>query len=205
MKRARLARAAGPALALAVALASPAACDSGVPASSGVEGPLRVAGGQHLPGALPGSPPVEAGAEGAAPAGPGVTLVEATSRLIAPGEGGKGFSGRTTPDARALALAFADLDAGHWLVPVGGPDPAAGGELTWQVNCDFGQDIPPGPHTLRFVAVDERGVAGAARDLSVCVSAGTPGDLSACDPAAEPPAAVLSLEWDRNADLDLEV
>jgi hypothetical protein len=161
-------------LALALALALPAACDSGVPASSGVEGPLQVAGGQHLPGGLPGSPPVEE-AGGAAP-GPGVTLIEATSRLIFPGEGGKGFSGRTTPEARSLALGFADLGGGHWVVPVGGPDPAAGGELTWQVSCDFGQGIPPGPHTLRFVALDEQGVAGAARDLAVCVSSGVVGD-----------------------------
>ncbi len=186
-----------PWLALALALA----CSSGVPADAGLDEPVSVRGGQFLEGALPGAPADAAGA----PAGPGVTLVEATSRLVFPGEGDKAFAGRTTPEARSLALAFADLGTGHWVVPVGGPDPQANGELTWQVRCDFGAAIPPGPHTLRFVAIDDRGVAGAARDLAVCVTSGSPDDLSACDPAAPVPAARLSLEWDRDVDLDLEV
>lgn len=193
-----------------LALALPAACSSGVPADAGFKEPLLVHDAQFLSGALPGSAPIDGGsaapsAGGEAPAGPAVTLVEATSRVVFPGEGGKVFSGRASPDARSIALALTDLGTGYWVAPVGGPDPQAGGELTWQIGCDFAERLPPGPHTLRFVAIDDRGVAGAWRDLALCVTSGAPDDLSACDPAAAPPPAVLSLEWDRDVDLDLEV
>jgi hypothetical protein len=184
---------------LVLALLACAAACSGEKSPSGIEEPLRVRGGAFKEGALPGSPP-----DGAA-AAPGVTSFEAASTVIRPGQSGKSLLGRTSPDAVAVGLRFADLGTGYWVLPVDAPDPTNNGELGWEARSDFGANLPPGLHPLRVVAIDAQGRAGTQRELSVCASPSVPDNLAACDPKAAPPAAVISLSWDTHVDLDLVV
>ncbi|MBX3225865.1 MAG: hypothetical protein KIT84_30190 [Labilithrix sp.] len=175
------------------ALALLIAC-SGVEARSGLDEPLQVRGGSFKSGALPG------GAER-----PEVTAIESASLVLRPGQTEKAVLGRTSTDAAAVAVRFADLGTGYWVIPVGGPDPSNGGELEWAVSLSFGPDVPPGPHELLVVAIDAAGNAGAQRGLPTCVASAIPDNDVACDPNAKLPAAVVSLTWDTPADLDLVV
>jgi hypothetical protein len=180
---------------LALALALVLGACSGVEARSGLTEPLRVQNASFKEGHLPGNP----GAR------PEVTAVETASTVVHPRQSGKALSGRTSPDAVAVAIAFSDLGSGYWVFPVGGADPANGGELDWSATLDFGENIPAGKHDLAFVGIDAAGHAGAVRVLSVCVAGATPDNLAACDPSVKPPALVVSLTWDTVADLDLVV
>lgn len=141
------------------------------------------------------------------PAGglPTVTALETASTVVRPSEAGKALSGRTSPDAFAVAVRLADVGSGYWVFPVGGPDPQNNGELTWQTTADFGANVPVGPHVLRVVAVDANGAAGSPRDLTVCMTPPIPDNLNACDEKILPPSAILSLSWDAPADVDLVV
>ena len=179
------------ALWLAIVLA---AC-SGVRSESALGEPLRVRSASFKEGALPGTP----GAR------PEVTSIETASNVVRPGQTDKSISGRTSTDAVAVAVAFADIGTGYWVFPVGGPDPANGGEFEWSAPVEFGTEIPPGPHELRVVAIDGAGHAGTQRTLSLCVASSTPDNLAACDKAAKLPTAAVSLTWDAPADLDLVV
>ena len=172
---------------------------SGESGTLGLDEPVRVRGGAFKTGPLPGTAP------GLGQARPEVTAYESASTVVRPGQSGKVLSGRTTPEAVAVAIAFGDLGGGHWVLPVGGADPLNAGELGWQAECDFGPKVPAGIHPLRVVAIDAEGRAGSQRDLSVCVTGPVADNLNACDPARNPPAATISLSWDVGADLDLVV
>jgi hypothetical protein len=176
---------------LAIALA---AC-SGVEARAGLGEPLRIPQAAFKEGALPSTP----GAK------PEVTAIETASTLVRSRQSGKSIGGRTSPEAVAVAIAFADLGTGYWVFPVGGPDPANGGELEWNATVDFGANLPIGKHDLAVVAIDGAGHPGALRTLGVCVPSETPDNLAACDPTAKLPATVISLTWDSPVDLDLVV
>jgi len=178
------------------------ACGSGTKSETGLGEPLRVRNGTFREGALPGLPPVPPGAPDVPPV---VTSFESASTTVRLGQADKALLGRASPDAVAVALRFADLGSGYWVLPVDAPDPGNNGELVWQASTDFGGDLPPGLHPLRVVAIDASGRAGAQRELTVCVTPRAPDNLNACDATLRPPAAVLSLAWDTPADVDLVV
>jgi hypothetical protein len=192
---------------LAVACCAPLACSGGEPASSSasVEEPIRVEGAQFIAGALPGLPEPPASADAGAAVVPTVTDVQVQTNAIAPGLQGLDFGGHASPSAQTVAVRFADLGTGYWVVPVGVPDPSANNALTWQFTADFGHDIPPGPHALFFAAVDATGASGSQSSIPFCVDTPVPDNLNACSPKIAPPAAVLSLTWNTAVDLDLIV
>lgn len=182
-----------PHLALAAVLL--VACGDLQPA--GIEEPLTVAGAAFRPGDLPGSPP-----DTSSGTGPQVTAIELVNGVIHQGQRGRLITGRTSGDAHAVALRFAELGTGYWVKPVGGPEPSIPGELVFELTADFGE-IEPGTKSLRFVALDGEGEPGAQRDLPVCVASDVPDNLNACDATQRPPAVIISLVWDTDADLDL--
>jgi hypothetical protein len=192
---------------LAVTTAAAACTGSQVAGNAGVGEPLVVESGQFFAGTLPGSPPLGSSDEGgtAPPRGAQVIDVNAANRVIRPGEMGMTISGHTTTDAQTVAVRFAGLGSGYWVVPVGGPDPTDNGLLTWSVTADFARDLPAGTQSLLFAAIDGKGASGVQQELPVCVDTPVPDNLNACDPTRAPPAAVLSLAWDTPVDLDLVV
>lgn len=166
----------------------------------GLDEPLRVQGAVFKEGALPGAPPDASGAPG-----PQVTTLESVNNVLRPRQAGKRVGGRTSTDGRAVGVRFEGLGSGYWQFGVDSPDPTAGGELTWEAAFDLGHGVPPGLHRLLFAAIDDGGQAGPQRALNVCVTPPYPDNLNACDPTIEPPAAILSLTWDADVDLDLVV
>lgn len=184
---------------LAITALCVAGC-SGDPQRVGVTEPFTVRNGAFKEGALPGAPPSDAGA-----VEPAITALESAGALVSTAQAGKVYLGRATAQTWSVGVRLDDAGTGWWSVPVGGADPSFGGELTWQFTADFGGDITPGLHRLRFVAIDGAGHAGSQRDLRVCVLPPVPDNLHACDPTIAPPAAVVSLSWDTDADLDLIV
>lgn len=172
----------------------------------GLDEPLRVAGGTFKPGELPGEPPLAKDAPPEAPRKePRVTLIESANNVIAPGQASKTLIGRTDEEAVAIGIRFQDLGTGYWVLPTGSLEPAVPGERVWSLSMEVDEAVPPGLHDLLLVAQDEAGTAGTQSAITVCVVPEIPDNLNACDPTIEPPFAVLSLEWDNAADLDLGV
>jgi hypothetical protein len=88
---------------------------------------------------------------------------------------------------------------------VGIPSPVDNNEPTWDATVDFARDIPAGKHVLGVAPIDDRGNDGAQGEQDLCIASRVPDNLNACDPTIAPPDAVISLEWDDDVDLDLEV
>jgi hypothetical protein len=190
--------------ALTFACASLASCGGEqVSSTAALEEPIRVEGAQFIAGPLPGLPEPAASVDAGPPATPTVPDVQVQTDRVAPGTQGLDFGGHASPTAQTVAVRFADLGTGYWVVPVGVPDPSANNFLTWQFTADFGHDIPPGPHALLFAAVDADGASGTQSSFPFCVDTPVPDNFNACSPKVAPPAAVLSLSWNTAVDLDL--
>lgn len=178
---------------LGVAFAGACAC-SAQEASVALDEPIRIRDGQFIVGALPENT-----------GGPAVTIIQAQNPVILPGQAGKLLTGRARDTASSIAVRFSDLGTGYWVFVLDGSDPQYPRELTWSATSDFARGVPPGPRTLRAVAIDERGAAGPPAELTMCFSSTLPDGLHACDPSRPLPDVVISLAWDTDADLDLVV
>ena len=125
--------------------------------------------------------------------------------VIIPGSPLLKVRGRVTDDAYAVGFRIAELGTGYWLKPAGAPDPAVPGELTFEFVFSASPDIEPGNHTLVAAAFDKNGRAGPEYEVPVCVASDLPDNDNACDPSNEPPAAIVSLTWHADADVDLSI
>jgi hypothetical protein len=184
--------------------------EDGVPYLDGLGEPVTVAGGTFVPGPLPGTPPVDGGVvvDAGADAGPAdlsISQLISANELAIPGAAGKSFSGLASADAVAIGVRFPDLGTGYWVVPTGSPDPMYPGQAAWSLNASFLPTDPTGFHDLRFVAIDQFGNAGMASDTPICVASRIPDNYNSCDPTIAPPDAVITVEWDTDLDLDLQV
>ena len=185
--------------ALMLALCALCALCACADADSGVNQPFRVRAAQFIPGALPGVP-----ADEDPQAEPHITALETANLSVFQGQGGKAFSGRAQASASSVAVQLEGAGAGYWVVPTGAPDTATG-ELTYSFSVDFDGSIAPGRHVLNVVAIDDQGTGGAWLPLELCMMGRVPDNGSACSADKQPPRAVISLQWDSNADLDLQV
>lgn len=170
--------------------------------SSGLDEPIRVLGGQFFEGELPGSPPLTS--QGATPETPTVTSVDGASGVVRRGDD-RSLRGRVSGDAHAVAVRFANLGTGYWVVPVGSPDAAFPGEFSFHMSAELSRSLPPGSHDLLFAAIGEGERSGTQRRVGLCVPQPFPDNLNACDPRREPPNLVVTLAWDVDADVDLQV
>jgi hypothetical protein len=175
----------------------------------GVGEAFRVRDAQFVRAELPGDEPKDMPAPAPPDAGsdedpPRITALETFNLDVLQGQGAKAFRGRASDSASAVGLALDGVSTGYWVLPVGAPDPVTN-ELTWEASTDFDISIEPGRHALRVVAIDARGGAGTQLELQVCVRGRVVDNGSACSPTRMPPRAVVSLSWDANADLDLQV
>jgi hypothetical protein len=174
-------------------------CDEGVSATHGVTEPIQVrypsnanlTKGQPLPAQFfPGSLP-----EGTK--GPALRPLDLKSFTLFAGQANKKITADAAQGAGAVALRFADLGTGYWLVPTGAVDmaaPQAPGDLTWEADCDFAANLPVGSHDLIFAAVSGDGVWGPQISHPFIVDSVVPVGK-----------VVISLVWDSAADLDLHV
>jgi hypothetical protein len=174
------------------------ACDDSVPRTLGLGEPIRVHNGQFIPGDLP--------AQNANV--PTITNVTLTNPTVLYAEANKSFNGRASKEAQSVGVRVAGLGTGFWIVPMGPLDNQFPGEQTWQTTSDFdplAMAASPGPHKLRYVAMDQNGNAGPPTDVDVCFDPKIPDNGALCDPSKTPPAAVLTLTFDADADVDLVV
>lgn len=178
-----------------VTLAVVLGCGASVEEPVGYGEPLRVVGGSfeaELPARGDGGVPV--------------TSVDTASGILLVGQQGRLLSGRVGKDAYALALRFEGLGTGWWIAPVGDIDPVVPADRSFNLAYDIGAAVPTGLRRLQLAAVDERGATGTPFALDVCViDDRLPDELNVCDASLPPAAAIISLTWDRNADLDLRV
>ncbi|HEV8246527.1 MAG TPA: hypothetical protein VGP93_12195 [Polyangiaceae bacterium] len=178
----------------------------GEPITRELAEPLRANGAQFREGTLPGSAPLNGDdiAAGVGPRAPYVTGFDLVGKTLTAGEVDRSASGRTSVDGVAVGLRLADAGSGYWLLPVGGADALNNDEPTWSMKLSFGRDLV-GPHTLLAAAFDEQGRSGTQSSVDLCFLPEVPDNGNACDSATPPPAFVVSLHWDSEVDLDLEV
>lgn len=183
-----------------------AGCE-GESVTAGFEEPVRVINGQFQEGTLPGAPPLtpDEVAAGVEPESPRVTAVDGIGGILRFGDPRQTIRGRASNDAVAVAFRFEDLGSGYWIEPVRGPDALNAGEFTWSFDAQFSRALPVGRHRLLFAAVDAEGRAGTELDVALCAASEVPDNDNACLPTQKPPALVISLAWDLNADIDLQV
>ena len=165
--------------------------------------PLQISGAQFISGPLPGTLP---GAAGQVPAGAlEVTGINLQPRPLGAGWTNQAISGLVTSDATAVGVEFADMGTGYWVVVVGGTDTQSPGQSDFSFTASFNASDPPGMHQLRVVAIGPSGKAGPQSEGAICFDTPYPDNLHACAPSKAPPAAVISVNWDTNFDLDLHV
>jgi hypothetical protein len=191
------------AAASSTALAAFALGCSSESSSQGFEEPVRVIGGQFVEGELPGLPPVpqNSGLE----VSPRVTVAQNASGRFEFGDPKRDISGRATDDALSVAFAFKGAGSGYWLVPVRGRDASNPGEFTFGFSAEYSRAIPAGVQSVLFAAIDGNRAAGTQLDVQFCMASEVPDNDNACNRFVEPPSLVVSLDWDREVDLDLQV
>jgi hypothetical protein len=172
--------------------------------TKGYEEPVRVIGGQFVPGPMPGLPPV-APNSGETEVSPRVTVAQNAGGKFEFGDPKRDISGRATDDALSVAFGFEGLGSGYWLVPVRGRDTSNPGEFTFGFSAEYSRSIPAGIQRVLFAAINSNEAAGTQYDVEFCMSSEVPDNGNACNPFAEPPSLVVSLDWDRDVDLDLQV
>jgi hypothetical protein len=200
------------ALAAAAAPVVSLGCDVGQSPVTGLSEPIVVSGGQFISGDLPGTPPLAEDAQAPVSVDGGspplsVLFVKDVGPNVLPGMAGKSFSGDVSADTAAIGVRLADLGTGYWIVPAGSPDTQTPGALTFGMSTGFNIGDAPGNYALRFVAIGGSGNAGRQFELQppLCIDSRIPDNGHACTPEIAPPAAVFTLEWDTNFDLDMHV
>ena len=113
------------------------------------------------------------------------------------GNGGSIFTAiEWSPDGTYLAIGGSEIIGGYQGYAF---------QIFIGLSAGFAPGDAPGFHDLRFVAIGPSGAAGTQVDLPVCIDSRIPDNGHACTPSIAPPAAVFTLQWDSNFDLDLHV
>ncbi|MGC4094038.1 MAG: hypothetical protein QM756_40245 [Polyangiaceae bacterium] len=188
------------------------ACSHGQDSVVGPSESFRMRGNnvQFHPGKLPGTVPV-VGMTAEPSEAPSVTAVDLNSLIVTQG-GSKSVSGRASENAVSVGIALEGEGTGYWVVPTRSQDPVTG-ELTWGsagtgvsgLVADFDLGVKSGIRLLHLVAFDASGNAGLQFVQKLCVRSGVPDNLNSCEPSLPPPEQVITLSWDTNVDLDLQV
>ncbi len=184
-----------------------AACSDGQKNLAGAEDAFRLRNGEHFDGALPGSDPLPAGTPIKDGDPPRIVVFSLTGSLVVvQGQGGKKIPGNATTNTWSIGMALSNAGNGWWMIPVGDLDSTSTPPtLGFSAVADFGQDVPVGPTLVEAVALDQQGNAGPKSEQSLCIASSGPDGASECPGGAPVPAAAITLTWDTEVDLDLQV
>ncbi len=155
----------------------------GIDADPGRDALLQVGGAQFVPGPLP----AEAG-------GPAITAIENPLNTARPGEVQRPLSGTLANGATAVLIELVG-DRGHWIAVAGAPDVTLPDQPTFGLQLAFARRLTLDPVELRLAAVDGDGRVGPPQTVTLA--------LAGVDRPEG--ALVVTLAWDRDADLDLRV
>ena len=133
-----------------------------------------------------------------------VVNYDTTPGWIYQGQSNGKLSGVLSSDSVAIGLSAPDIENGYWVKPAGVPDPVTK-QLTWTAYIEVSEDVEPGYHDIAMVGINDSGEAGDIVVYPLCVRSRIPDNFNSCDPSADAPNAVISLSWDSNVDLDLQV
>lgn len=189
-------------------------------ATSGADEPFRVyrvddgRAAQFFPGRLPvgrsdqpaTSAPEDTNEPVASADGqlPEVTSFDPTNRIIFPGQKNGAMKGLLSVNSASVALEF-DAGSGFWVMPAGTPDVGSDGKLEWKAKVDFSPNIEPGYHDITAAAIGPDGRFGTSITHKICIAGRTADYINACESKVPPPETVISLSWDTNVDLDLQI
>jgi hypothetical protein len=133
-----------------------------------------------------------------------VVNYDTTPGWVYQGQSNGKLSGVLSSDSVAIGLSAPDVEKGYWVKPAGVPDPVTK-QLTWTAFIEISEDVEPGYHDITMVGINDSGEAGEIVSYPLCVRSRIPDNFNSCDASADAPNAVISLSWDSNVDLDLQV
>jgi hypothetical protein len=201
--------------AVAASMALGIACTEGQTAYIGVTEPIQISGAQFIAGDLPGIPPVDGGNVSGGDAGfPPLSFVvnPIVKGFVIPGFAGLGVTVDTTADVVALGVRLADQGTGYWVVPAtqvpSPPIATQPASIEFSFSTNFNAADTPGLTSLRVVAIGSDGNAGTQVNAPLCIESRVPDNGHACPSSHVPPpvpAVVITLQWDTNFDVDLNV
>jgi hypothetical protein len=156
---------------------------TGTTPDSGLDANMRISNAQFYRG----KPPADSG-------GPALANMAVRS-LIQPGLTIAPVTGYATSKTTGIAL-YLDNDAGYWIITPGVADPTYDYDLTFSANATFSPTLHEGKYTFVGRAIDVDGHFGPRFEFPI----------QTMDLATPPPSTLLvSLRWDREADLDLHL
>jgi hypothetical protein len=168
----------------------------------GASEPFRVEGAQFFRGPLPGSPPTN---DPYVPGAPPQIRLSTPNYVIQQGTGGLKISGTLTQGGWSAGLALSGQGSGWWMIPAGDADGSQTPPgYSLGATVDFTDTLPVGPTFLVGVALDAQGHAGPQFPQAMCISSNGVDGNAACG-GADPPVAAITLTWDTQVDLDLQV
>jgi hypothetical protein len=168
----------------------------------GASEPFRIRGAQFFPGALPGSAPTDAPY---APGDPPQVRISTGNYVVPQGSTGIKFTGSVSGNAWSAGMLLSEQGSGWWMVGAGDIDATQTPPgFTISGTAEFGDAIPVGPTFLVGVALDAQGRAGPQYPQAICIASSGPAGSAPCG-GDDPPVATITLSWDTQVDLDLQV
>ncbi len=177
-------------------------CSDSFPNPQGASEPFRVEGAQFFAGPLPGTAPTNAPY---VPGAPPQIRLSTPNYTVQQGTGGFKITGTLTQGGWSGGLALAGQGTGWWMIPAGESDSTQTPPgFAIGATVDFAPTLPLGPTFLTGVALDAQGHAGPQFPQALCISSNGVDGNAACG-GATPPVAAITLTWDTQVDLDLQV
>lgn len=188
-----------------LALLAVVGCGGGQPNPIGTQEPIRVRNAQFFSGPLPGLPPTE---EPYVPGGPPrvMTMDVKSNTYVVAGTADKKFPGQASEDAYSIGFGVVGQGSGWWMIGADDLDTSHDPpRLNFSGRLDFANDLAPGPLMLHVIALTRSGEAGAQFEEPLCIASSGAEANAVCSGRVDPPAAAITLTWDRPVDLDLQV
>jgi hypothetical protein len=187
-----------------VGVLAAAACSDGQPNPVGTAEPIRVQNAQFFTGPLPGLPPDDGTYEPGGP--PRVATMDVKGGYVVAGTAGKRLPGQVTETSYSVGFGVEAQGSGWWMIGVDDVDTTVNPpRLNFNARMDFANDLAQGPLILHVVPLTRSGEAGVQFREPLCIAATGADANAACSIKVAPPAAAITLTWDRPVDLDLQV
>ncbi|HTQ06853.1 MAG TPA: hypothetical protein VMI54_23510 [Polyangiaceae bacterium] len=179
-----------------------AGCGGGQVSNLGASEQFRVRGAQFFPGPLPGSEPTS---DPYVVGAPPQVRISTANYVMQRGYGGNKLGGTVTGNAWSAGIELQGVGTGWWMLGAGDIDSTTNPPgFTLSGVADFAPDLAVGPTFLVGVALTRDGKAGPQYEQAICIGSDGPDGSAPCG-GITPPVAAITLTWDTEADMDLQV
>ncbi len=123
------------------------------------------------------------------------------------GYGDVKYAGHVTKPTASFGVFLEGISTGYWVVPVTDLFDPAENATAVEAHFDFDRSITSARYRVLTVGFNDANEAGPQRvSGNPCVVSEVPDSFRGCNPKVTTvPEAVISLKWDTNVDLDLQV